>query len=282
MQTAAVHHETFRNGSQTYFNSTRFFPEAIRQDVYLLYGFVRKADDFVDAVPQDGPGFEAFVSRYYAALEGTPAGDPIIDGYVDLSRRYAFEERWTEAFLKAMRMDLTKRVHATLSESIEYMYGSAEVIGLFMARIMGLSDQAMHSARLLGRAMQYINFIRDIAEDNTFGRTYLPISETSMETLSEKEARANPEEFRRFIGAQIERYLTWQAEAGSRISLHSPAVPRPDKDRRRHVQVDRTGDRRRSVRGVRPESEAQPRANRFHRPLQYPDVLKSRFHQRTC
>jgi phytoene synthase len=57
MQTAAVHHETFRNGSQTYFNSTRFFPEAIRQDVYLLYGFVRKADDFVDAVPQGRPRF---------------------------------------------------------------------------------------------------------------------------------------------------------------------------------------------------------------------------------
>jgi phytoene synthase len=233
MQTAAVHHETFRNGSQTYFNSTRFFPEAIRQDVYLLYGFVRKADDFVDAVPQDGPGFEAFVSRYYAALEGTPAGDPIIDGYVDLSRRYAFEERWTEAFLKAMRMDLTKRVHATLSESIEYMYGSAEVIGLFMARIMGLSDQAMHSARLLGRAMQYINFIRDIAEDNTFGRTYLPISETSMETLSEKEARANPEEFRRFIGAQIERYLTWQAEAEAGY----PFIPR-----RYRVPIKTAGD----------------------------------------
>jgi phytoene synthase len=91
----------------------------------------------------------------------------------------------------------------------------------------------MHSARLLGRAMQYINFIRDIAEDNTFGRTYLPISETSMETLSEKEARANPEEFRRFIGAQIERYLTWQAEAEAGY----PFIPR-----RYRVPIKTAGD----------------------------------------
>lgn len=213
MQTATIHYETFRQGSKTYFNSTRFFPEPVRSDVFLLYGFVRVADNFVDAVPQDAAGFEGFVARYYDALAGTPADDPIIDGFVELAERRGFDERWTEAFLKAMRMDLYKKTHATLEESIEYMYGSAEVIGLFMARIMGLSDEAAHSARLLGRAMQYINFIRDIAEDNAFGRTYLPVSESSLNDLSETSARAQPEEFRRFIAAQLDRYLAWQAEA---------------------------------------------------------------------
>ena len=213
MDTAEVHYETFRHGSKTYFNSSRFFPEPIRSDVFLLYGFVRTADNYVDAVPQDRAGFEAFVQRYYEALEGVVQNDPIIDGFVELARRRDFEDRWTEAFLKSMRMDLDKAVHATLSESIEYMYGSAEVIGLYMSRLLGLENQAMHAARLLGRAMQYINFIRDIAEDNSFGRIYLPISETSLENLSEAEARAHPEEFRRFVLAQLDRYLEWQAEA---------------------------------------------------------------------
>lgn len=233
METAAVHHETFRRGSKTYFNSTRFFPEPVRSDVFLLYGFVRTADNYVDAVPQDDLGFERMVRRYYEALAGTPASDPIIDGFVDLSQRYEFDERWTEAFLKSMRMDLYKPVHATLEESVEYMYGSAEVIGLFMGRIMGLSYEASDAARLLGRAMQYINFIRDIAEDNTFGRIYLPISETSLPDLSRKQAEAHPDEFRRFIHAQLERYLHWQSQAESGYEL----IPR-----RYRIPIKTAGD----------------------------------------
>ena len=56
-----VHYETFRNGSTTYFNSSRFFPETVRRDVFALYGFVRVADNFVDSVPQDADGFYEFV-----------------------------------------------------------------------------------------------------------------------------------------------------------------------------------------------------------------------------
>ncbi len=208
-----VHYETFKHGSKTYFNSTRFFPEPVRRDVFLLYGFVRTADNLVDSIPQDRDGFHDFVARYRRATAGSPSGDPIIDGYVALAERRNFETGWTEAFLASMAMDLDVSVHATLKESLEYIYGSAEVIGLFMARIMGLDENAMHSARLLGRAMQYINFIRDIAEDNTLGRTYLPISETSLDSLNEAVARKYPKEFRSFINAQLERYVEWQAEA---------------------------------------------------------------------
>ncbi|HKK47911.1 MAG TPA: squalene/phytoene synthase family protein, partial [Alkalispirochaeta sp.] len=124
-------------------------------------------------------------------------------------------------------------VHATLEESLEYMYGSAEVIGLFMGRIMGLSTEASHAARLLGRAMQYINFIRDIAEDNTFGRIYLPIAESTLPDLSRERAEADPAEFRRFIHAQLERYMHWQAEAEAGYSL----IPR-----RYRIPIKTAGD----------------------------------------
>ncbi|MCG8480971.1 MAG: squalene/phytoene synthase family protein, partial [Spirochaetales bacterium] len=144
---------------------------------------------------------------------------PIIDGYVALAERRNFEEEWTEAFFTSMAMDLDVSVHATLEDSLKYIYGSAEVIGLFMARIMGLDEEAMHSARLLGRAMQYINFIRDIAEDNELGRTYLPISETSLGSLDETAARDRPQEFRAFVDAQLERYIAWQAEAEAGYQL---------------------------------------------------------------
>jgi phytoene synthase len=213
---AGLHQEIFKKGSKTYFNSSLFFPPDVRQDVFVLYGFVRTADDFVDAVPQDAAGFSAFVDRYRRAAAGEETGDPVIDTFTELSRRKGFDDAWTEAFLASMEMDLTKRTHETIDETLHYIYGSAEVIGLYMAQILDLSPESHDAAMMLGRAMQFINFIRDIDEDNGFGRTYLPISETALPDLTWETTSRHPEEFRSFIRAQLERYRAWQsrAEAG--------------------------------------------------------------------
>lgn len=213
---AGLHQEIFKKGSKTYFNSSLFFPPDVRQDVFVLYGFVRTADDFVDAVPQDAAGFSAFVDRYRRAAAGEETGDPVIDTFLELARRRDFDDAWTEAFLASMEMDLTKRTHETIDETLHYIYGSAEVIGLYMAQILDLSPESHDAAMMLGRAMQFINFIRDIDEDNGFGRTYLPISETALPDLTWETTSRHPEEFRSFIRAQLERYRAWQsrAEAG--------------------------------------------------------------------
>ncbi len=210
-----VHYDTFRAGSKTYFNSTRFFPPRVRDDVFLLYAFVRVADNFVDRIPQDGDGFERFVKDYERTRDHGSNGDAIIDGFIDVAERHNFRAEWIDAFFHSMRMDLHKKHHVTIDESLEYIYGSAEVIGLFMARIIDLPERSYHAARLLGRAMQYINFIRDIAEDNELGRIYLPISESSLPSLDERIARENPREFQEFIRRQLDRYIVWQGEAES-------------------------------------------------------------------
>lgn len=213
----------FRRGSRTYFNSTRFFPAGLRRDVHALYAFVRTADDFVDSTPQDAAGFEAFRRRYLERREGrTGPADPIIDGFVELSERRGFEPAWVDAFLDSMAQDLSRREYGTLDETLAYVYGSAEVIGLMMARIMGLGEKASRPARLLGRAMQYINFIRDIREDLDLGRTYLPRDEilaAGLASLSEEEARRSPEAFRAFVRGQVRRYRAWREEAGPGFAL---------------------------------------------------------------
>ncbi len=209
-----VHYETFRNGSKTYFNSSRFFPADVRKDVYSLYGFVRTADNYVDSIPQDSKGFYNFVERYRTALQdGTQTGDPIIDEFVELAGRKGFDESWTDAFLHSMEMDLKKSRHVTIEESLQYIYGSAEVIGLYMAEILDLSPEAQGSAMMLGRAMQYINFLRDIAEDNSYGRIYLPISESLLQSLDEKYVREHSDDFIDFVHSQLQRYMMWQDEA---------------------------------------------------------------------
>lgn len=207
------HERLFREGSTTYYNSTRFFPADVRKDVFVLYGFVRKADNFVDSMPQDGEGFREYHRLWREAEEGKDSGDPVIDEYVALSRRRGFRREWTEAFLDAMEKDLHSPRYSVLQETIDYMYGSAEVIGLFMSRIMGLPPEADTAARMLGRAMQYINFIRDIDEDLSLGRRYLPVADTPLERLDREYVLAHPEEFRRFHQAQIGRYRLWQREA---------------------------------------------------------------------
>lgn len=211
----------FKAGSTTYFNSSLFFPPAMRSEVFALYGFVRVADDFVDAVPPDADGFARFVSAYRAALGGTPAGDPIIDDFVALSERLAFDPAWTEAFLASMQADLSKRLYRTEEETLAYIYGSAEVIGLFMARIMRLPEEADFAAKRLGRSMQYINFIRDVAEDTGLGRRYLPLERGGERLLDVPEdwrptrewAERHGAEWAAYLKGHLARHAQWQAEA---------------------------------------------------------------------
>ncbi|MBN1696226.1 MAG: phytoene/squalene synthase family protein [Spirochaetales bacterium] len=213
MAITTIHYKTFKRGSKTYFNSSLFFPPAVREDVFILYGFVRIADDFVDNIPQDSDGFSRFKDQYYQCLKGRKSGEIIIDDFVELMKRKAFDPSWIDAFLQSMEWDLTKSVYTTLEETLLYIYGSAEVIGLFMSRILDLPEKAFHAARMQGRAMQYINFIRDIAEDNALGRRYLPLEDSGLSSLNENHVRAHTSRFIAFHRKQIDRYESWQKEA---------------------------------------------------------------------
>lgn len=206
----------FRRGSRTYFYSSLFFTAAQKRDVFALYAFVRTADDFVDRVPPDGAGFERFVAQYHAAMAGQPAGDEVIDGFVELAGRKGFEPAWTESFLDTMRQDLVRHEYADLADTEAYMYGSAEVVGLFMARLLELPDAALPHAQRLGKAMQYANFLRDVGEDQALGRTYLPrtvLTQHGLASLDRSEIAAHPERFEALMRSEIARYRLWQSEA---------------------------------------------------------------------
>ena len=231
---ADVQRQVFKAGSTTYFNSSLFFPPAMRTEVFALYGFVRVADNFVDAVPQEAEAFRRFAAQYRAALAGTPADDAIIDDFVTLARKLQFDPAWTDAFLASMEADLLKRFYRTEEETLDYVYGSAEVIGLFMAKIMRLPEEAHFAAQRLGRAMQFINFIRDAAEDAAMGRRYLPLERDGARLLdvpgdwlpTREWAQANPEKWTAFLRGHLARYATWQAdaEAGYRFIPRRPRM----------------------------------------------------------
>ena len=208
--------EIFRKGSTTYYYSTKLFPAKIRKEVTQLYNFVRIADNYVDAVPQDTEGFMDFKNEYYRVRDGKTSDNEVITEFVDLSNKKEFKTEWIEAFLYSMEMDTRKSTYEDLDELDTYLYGSAEVIGLMMNKVMNIDSNANDSARYLGKAMQFINFIRDIDEDLDLKRTYFPVEDLEafgLSGLTRGEARRKPKQFKAFIRSQIHLYFKWQKRA---------------------------------------------------------------------
>jgi phytoene synthase len=215
--------QIFKNGSTTYYFSSKFFPKPIREDVFKLYSFVRIADDLVDSVPQDKKSFTKLESAWKEILKkGTiskklPSDIKLaVTNMYFVHNKYHFDPEWTVAFLKVMKADLSHKKYNSLEQTIDYMYGSAEVIGLMMSAILGLPKESYKYAKMQGRAMQYINFIRDISEDIELGRQYLPKKELEKYGLPELSYRAAikyPAAYREFIDAQLNYYNKWQSEA---------------------------------------------------------------------
>jgi len=202
----------FHKGSRTMFYSSLFFPKKIRNDVFICYAFVRRADDLVDKIPQNKERFYWFKQNYEQAKNGKKTGDIVIDSFVDLEYRQSFDSTWTEAFLNSMEMDLTKKTYDTLEELLNYVYGAAEVMGLYMTNILGINKESYPYARFLGRSMQCINALRDIAEDIKLGRSYIPIkdlNEHGLKSLEYQNIKKHPENFSNLINTHISRFCYW-------------------------------------------------------------------------
>jgi len=208
----------FKKGSRTYFYSSIFFPKKVKKEVFILYAFVRTADDYVDQIPQDEKAFRLFCDNFNQAWQGNLSKNYIIDDFVQLAKEKNFKKEWIDNFLTSMASDLSKKHYQTISETLVYIHGSAEVIGLMMAKIMNLSEKSYQGAKMLGRAMQQINFIRDIKEDIYLGRQYLPVDEMKslgLEFLNKNLAYRHSFEYISFIKKQLKYYNEWQREAES-------------------------------------------------------------------
>lgn len=194
------------------FYSSLFLPKKVRNDVFICYAFVRRADDLVDNIPQNRQGFYWFRKKYEQAKRGIRTGDIVIDSFVKLEHTRGFDLSWTEAFLNSMEMDLTKTTYETVQELLDYVYGAAEVMGLYMSNILDIKKEAYPYARYLGRSLQCINALRDIAEDIQLGRSYIPIEdlkEHGLKNLEYQYVKKHPEEFKNLIKTHITRFCYW-------------------------------------------------------------------------
>lgn len=214
----------FRRSSRTFYYASKLFPRTVRDNVATLYAFVRTIDDLVDRPNPDVDGFYRAWELTMRALDGEETGVWYIDSFAKLSRIRGFRLEHIEAFMRSMEMDLYIRSYTTFRDLLEYIYGSAEVIGLFMAKIMELPEEAYESAMRLGRAYQFINMVRDIGEDLMLGRIYIP-----MEDLERFGVRClcDSPEFREMIRFEVRRFYSMirEAEQGYRYLPRKYLIP---------------------------------------------------------
>jgi len=213
---------------KTYFLATLLLPKAKRPFVHALYGFARYADEIVDdlaselSVEEKAQALSTWGDAVLADLKKGTSADHVGRALIDTVKRFDIPHEHFEAFLHSMTMDLTVQEYETYEDLLEYVYGSAAVIGLEMVPILGpLHNDAFEAAKKLGIAFQLANFIRDVDEDLDRGRVYLPIKELAQfgvtrEMLEERELTPEIIEALKF---QIARVRQLQAEAAPGIAM---------------------------------------------------------------
>tara|TARA_B100000795_G_scaffold251838_1_gene220943 strand:- start:931 stop:1773 length:843 start_codon:yes stop_codon:yes gene_type:complete len=171
--------------------ATKMLSPTIRQDIYNIYGFVRFADEIVDTFHNYDKEtlFNRFEKDLEYALLDKISLNPILNSFQETVHKYNIERGLIASFMKSMRLDLSKTDYLTEQEYKEYIYGSADVVGLMCLHVFVKGDTEKYnllkeSAMALGSAFQKVNFLRDLKADfEGLSRTYFP--NTNLEALDE-------------------------------------------------------------------------------------------------
>ncbi len=171
--------------------ATKMLSKSVRQDIYNIYGFVRFADEIVDSFHDYNKEelFNTFSNDLDLALRDKISLNPILNAFQHTYHKCKIDRHMVSSFMKSMRLDLHKKEYLTNAEYNDYIYGSADVVGLMCLKVFvkgndieynKLKDMAMS----LGSAFQKVNFLRDLKSDyEDLNRTYFP--NTDLKNLDE-------------------------------------------------------------------------------------------------
>lgn len=180
-----VSHLCSKITTETYSTSFSYAIKLLHKDlrvpIYNIYGFVRLADEIVDTFHHHDQGnlLQQFKEQTYSAIESGISLNPILQSFQMTVNQYQIEEHLIDAFFNSMELDLHK-LEYNKDAYEEYIYGSAEVVGLMCLTVFCEGDKAVYQqlkpfAQSLGAAFQKVNFLRDIKADNELlNRMYFP------------------------------------------------------------------------------------------------------------
>jgi phytoene synthase len=222
--------ELHRRHGRTYYLATRLLPGWKRRHVHALYGFTRYADEIVDHTEDLPPELRAarlteWSESFLAGLRGEPVDDPLLPAVLHTIAVFDLDRADFAKFLRSMTMDLTVTTYPTYDDLLDYMEGSAAVIGTMMLPILGSAAPAVarEPARQLGFAFQLTNFVRDVAEDLARGRVYLPLDDLARFGLAPSGLRPGNPKVNDLIAYEVSRAREHYARAAPGIPMLEPA-----------------------------------------------------------
>ena len=168
--------------STSFSHAVKMLRPKIQNDIYAIYGFVRFADEIVDSFHDYDKKLllDEFEIDLYKALDRKISLNPILNAFQLVVHKYQIDDELIKHFLKSMRADLEKQEYNTTEEYEDYIYGSADVVGLMCLKVFVQGDQnkfeqLKEPAMKLGSAFQKVNFLRDIKDDSeNLHRHYFP------------------------------------------------------------------------------------------------------------
>ena|SRR6218665_552644 len=168
--------------SSSFSIAVKMLSPSIRDAIYSIYGFVRFADEIVDSFHDYEKEYliDDFEKEYYKAMELGISLNPILNSFQHTVKEYNITDDLVQAFLKSMKLDLIKSTYDTQTEYADYIYGSADVVGLMCLKVFVAGkehkyEQLKDEAMRLGSAFQKVNFLRDLKDDSTIlNRAYFP------------------------------------------------------------------------------------------------------------
>jgi len=178
--------EMIAKGSKSFAAAARLFAPDTRADAVMLYAWCRHADDVIDGqvlghsrrADRDSEQAERLAelrARTQAALDGETCDDPVFDALRQVVASNRIPHRHPQELITGFTMDVDKRIYRTCEDTLDYCYHVAGVVGVMMAMIMGMRDEAvLDRASDLGVAFQLTNIARDVIDDARADRVYLP------------------------------------------------------------------------------------------------------------
>ncbi len=171
-----------RRYSTSFSLATSLLEKEKRKAIYGIYGFVRVADEIVDSFHgyDQAMLLQKLHDDFRLAMRTGISVNPVLTSFVETVKKYNIDTEHVDAFMASMEADLSKSTYKTQQEIQQYIYGSADVVGLMCLKVFCNGDEASYNelklpAQRLGTAFQKVNFLRDLKNDlQTLGRSYFP------------------------------------------------------------------------------------------------------------
>jgi phytoene/squalene synthetase len=182
--------------------AVKMLAPSVRTPIYSIYGFVRFADEIVDSFHQynNEELLDEFENDLYKALDRGISLNPILNSFQHVVKQYSIDKSLIDSFLKSMRTDLYKNTYDDTKSYQDYIYGSADVVGLMCLKVFVNGDQQKYDelkeyAEKLGSAFQKVNFLRDLKDDmDLLNRSYFPnLTGNQLDAVTKQEIIADIE-----------------------------------------------------------------------------------------